>query len=191
MFDGWGILTTLGAALVGGVGTYIVTRLLDRGRRRNEARDISQSLYCEIADRVARSLNDYLYPWRGHSGGFDIARIGKFRPVSAVVYPGVAGKLGLLPPHILVSVIQFYFRLDAIRREIDDLIRDYEVRLGLVTLRFQENVAAGLKALEAFSVNGASDVDRAAADSYPHVSKEDAALRDLLRKHQPARRART
>jgi hypothetical protein len=191
------ILATLGAAFIAGLGTYIVTRLLDWGRRRNEARDISQSLYCEIADRVGRSLNDYLKPWRAIGKSKDaitIDRVGKFRPVNPVVYPGVAGKLGLLPPEILFPIIQFYFRLDAVRREIDDLIRDYEPtddlkkvapqRLEFVTLRFKENIAAGLRALEALNIEQASNVDRTAADTYPHVKAAGGGFRELLRKHQ-------
>jgi hypothetical protein len=137
VFEGWPIAATIGGVTVGALGTYIVTRILDSGRRRNEAKDISRSLYSEIADRAARSLNDYLQPWRSigtSSDSITIERVGKFRPVNAIVYPGVAAKLGLLAPTALFLIMQFYFRLDAIRREIDDLARDYGPKDDLRTI---------------------------------------------------------
>ena len=44
--------------------------------------------------------------------------------VAPVVYPAIAAKLGLLPATTVFWVLRFYYTLNAIDREIDDLIRD-------------------------------------------------------------------
>jgi hypothetical protein len=90
----------------------------------------SFALYVEIADRSARCLSDYLNPWYQYEKNQpktellrkqNAAWVGKFRPVNQVVYSSVAAKIGLLPADILFPVVQFYFRLDALRREIDSI----------------------------------------------------------------------
>jgi hypothetical protein len=58
------LFTGLIGLAAGATFSYFGTRILDAGRRKNEARDVSESLYNEIADRAARCLNDYLVPWR-------------------------------------------------------------------------------------------------------------------------------
>jgi hypothetical protein len=192
---------TLAGALLGAVGTFWLTKRLDQQRRINEARDISVSLHAEIADRAARCLNDYLVPWsnvadiqkrlaRGHASSW----MAKFRPVEPVVYPSIAAKLGLLPPAALFPVVQFYFRLDALRREIENataaldhegfLTSDDKGRFVTVLNRLGATLRPALLALEGLDVENAIQIENEAAETYPHVRNTDETLRDALRKHR-------
>ena len=186
------LLVGLIGVLVAAILTFVFTKLLDRGRRKSDARDVSESLYNEIADRAARCLNDHLVPWCHFekTGSMTSARVARFRPTEPVVYRAVAGKLGLIPPTVLFSVLQFYYRLDVINREIDDIKRDYEhkaeVEVGrarLVAQRFQQSLAPALEALEKLggAVRNSSEIDQQAALVYPHVAKLGEPLRGALR----------
>src|SRR5205823_2856241 len=144
----------------------------------------------EIADRAARCLNDHLVPWlRFAEGKFTAARVAKFRPVEPVVYRAVASKLGLLPPTTVFWVLQFYYRLDAIDREIGDIKQDFKhdidvgtERTGLVAQRFRESLMPALEALERLSarVRNSAEIDRQVALVYPHVHKMAKPLRAAL-----------
>jgi hypothetical protein len=100
------LLETLFVGVIGVVLGHFSSRFLEHVRRRRDARDVSESLYNEIADRAARCLNDHLVPWRKFPdiGSITCARVARFRPVEPVVYRAVAGKLGLIPPAALFSV---------------------------------------------------------------------------------------
>jgi hypothetical protein len=129
------LLALVIGAVLGTVTTHLSTRLLDYFRRKNETRDVSESLYNEIADRAARCLNDHLVPWchfEQKGGPMTRARVARFRPVEPVVYRAIAGKLGLIPPTALFSVLQFYYRLHVIEREI---VRCVNQTAGLGSLR--------------------------------------------------------
>jgi hypothetical protein len=145
-------------------------------------------------------LNDYLVPWRGFENSTDEAknkmtadRVKKFRPVNPVVYPAVAAKLGLLPRDALFPVVEFYFRLDALRREIDNVTADYggdnldlvvshRPRLRLIATRLRDSLGPAAVALEKLDVPGSAQIDSNAARAYPHVANLGDALRDGLRK---------
>jgi hypothetical protein len=179
--------------MVGGVAAYFVSRRLDQGRRRIESVDVSESLYNEIADRAARCLNDHLVPWKqieGSGATMTAARVAKFRPVDPVVYRAVATKLGMLPPGALFSVLQFYYRLDVIDREIDDIKQHFDYkqnvdvdRVRYVAQRFRESLAPALEALEKLgkAVQNCSEIDRQAASTYPHVKNTGEPLRSALK----------
>jgi len=99
----WGAVGPLLGAIVGGTISFWATEVQERNRRKNDLADVTASLYVEIADRSARCLGDYLYPWYRYETQSKIelrkenaAWVGKFRPVNPVVYPGVAAKIGLL-----------------------------------------------------------------------------------------------
>jgi hypothetical protein len=192
-------LTLLGI-VAGSVVTYGLTKLLDRGRRRIEAKEVSDSLYNEIADRSARCLNDYIHPLSGFEKGerqaedMRTSRLTKFRPVDPVVYPAVAGKLGLINTEALFPIIQFYFRLDAVRREIDYIVEDFDhdidlaatdaARMQRVVGRFQETCGAALEALEKLNVESAHQIDAAASHAYGHLRRTELSLREALRKYR-------
>src|SRR5207244_3605558 len=171
------VVTGAVGLVVGAVLTFIVTKLLDSGRRQNETRDVMESLYNEIAERAARCLNDHLAPWRDYEKeNFDRARVAKFKPVAPMVYPGVASKLGLLHPIIASRVLLFYTALDAIEREIEDAKNDFsprakhltEHRKKLVADRFRLSLEPALEALEALSagVREHAEIDQQVALVY-------------------------
>ena len=178
-------------AVLGAAFTYAGTKLLDRGGRQNETRDVTESLYNEIAERAARCLNDHLIPWRDYKKeNFDRARVAKFKPVAPVVYPGVASKLGLLHPIIASRVLLFYTALDAIEREIEDAKNDFpprgkhltEHRKKLVADRFRLSLEPALDALETLSagVRYHPEIDQQVALVYPWVRETDKPLRVAL-----------
>jgi hypothetical protein len=196
----WSIVGTLLGTTLGALGTFWIATRLDRRHRESEARDIAVSLCAEIADRSARCLSDYLVPWcefhkqKVKHKQADKAWVGKFRPVDPVVYPSVAAKLGLLRPEALFPVVQFYFRLDALRREIDNLTADFGPdqnlttaampRLKLITARLRGSFEPALAALEKLGVENAAQIEHEAAQAYLHVRNTGDSLREALRKVQ-------
>lgn len=197
----WAAIGTISGTLIGAFGALYVGRHLERQRSEKEKRTIAASLHAELADRAARCANDYVAPWRDiHQSkpptkALDPDWVEKFRPVEPVVYPRVADKLGILPVDALFSVVQFYFRLDAVRREIDSIVRDFSPgadiqkldypRLRRVALRLHEALAPALKALERLNVDRASDIEAEAASSYAQLSDRCLALRDALQTSKP------
>jgi hypothetical protein len=184
------VMTGVVGLVVGAALTYVVTKHLDWGRRQNETKDVTESLYNEIADRAARCLNDHLKPWCGfQTEEFKRSRVAKFRPVEPVVYRAVAAKLGLLPVTTVFWVLRFYYTLDAIDREIDDVIRDFkhdkvigQDRASLVAQRFRESLRPALEALERLGVgvSNHAEIDREVALVYPWVKETGRPLRSAL-----------
>jgi hypothetical protein len=193
--SGW----TLMGVLLGAGGTFIVTRRIARENRLMESNDIAVSLHAEIADRAARCLNDYLAPWsKFEQPDYDqeavpeFSWVGKFRPVDPVVYPAVASKLGLLKPDALFAVVQFYFRLRAVQREIDGILSDQKFaeekefkkvrrRLVLVARRFHATLEpASLALFKLSSGFDGSHVEAAAIEAYGYVREKRKPLREQL-----------
>lgn len=158
-----------GALIVGVLVAECLAWWREWRRQSNERHNIRRSLYHEVADRVGRCLNDYIDPWaRYHNWTLPqgepmpIRRLLKFRPVEPVMYPNLAARLGLLSDEILAPVTHFFFRLDAIRRDIDHwgLMQDLDTDLAakgdtrLIARRFGDALGSGLKALEALSYEG-------------------------------------
>jgi hypothetical protein len=182
------LVSGLAGAVVGVGLSFVVPTFLDRIRREKEKRDVSESLYNEIADRAARCLNDYLDPWRDGSK-FTCGDAVKFRPVERVVYRAVAAKLGLLPPTTVFWVLRFYYTLDALERAIDDLKNDFKYRADItqerarfVTQRFKDTLHPALEALLrlGYEVTYYGEIDQQVALVYPHVEKEGGNLRTVL-----------
>jgi hypothetical protein len=188
---------TLTGTLLGAAGAFWAGRILDNRRRRTEKGDIASSLHAELADRAARCANDYLEPWQAIKEGRRRKTappdwVAKFRPVNPVVYPSVAAKLSLLPPAAVFSVVQFFFRLDQLTRQIDrvagadpkvDLnIADY-AGLVLVGTRLLECLHPALGALEKLDAKGWAATEDEAGQAYPHIRNSNKTLRDILRDH--------
>jgi hypothetical protein len=183
------ILLLLLAGLLGAALSYLVTRLSDWARREKETKDVIESLFNEIADRGARCLNDYLKPWRNFKNEeFKGARVAKFRPAQPVVYPSVAGKLGLIDPTTVFWVLRFYQTLDAINREIDDARTDFpndkvpSDRTRLIAQRFEQSLEPALEALERLRLNvrNYNKIDEQAAYAYQWVREAGGPLRKAL-----------
>jgi len=215
VFGAWASLTFVQGAVSGAAWTGIIGTVVggaigffgsayhERKRREREVADLKASIYVEIADRVARCINDYLRPWRDWkpTGADPITaeRIAKFRPTDPVVFTGGAGKLGLIPANSLLAVTQFYFRLSALTQAIEALAAISErrerpghlpiveqgdqARVRLIVDRLQSCFAPALRALERLDVPEAPDFDQEVTRVYPHLRNSGDSLRAALRKH--------
>jgi hypothetical protein len=192
----WGLVgAIIGALLSAGVGRWTAKDLFRR-QHEKEARDLAISIHAELADRAARCVSDYIHPWKevkamvGRTNKGTSSWVAKFRPADPVVYPSVAGKIGLLPAEAIFPVLQFYFRLDALRREIDGLTADFEpnqeiyrthaFRIKLVADRLHSCIEPALKALEQLKVDTGEAVEREAAMTYQHLRDSGKSLRNAL-----------
>jgi hypothetical protein len=190
-------------AVVGGTIGFAATTLHDQKQRQQEISELKASLYAEIADRSGRCINDYLEPWRNFSvtaaNNLNSERVGKFRPTDPVVFPSIAGKMGLLEPEVLLAVTQFYFRLDAVRQAIESLQGFCEkretpgglpvvesgdhARAELIAIRFRSCFDPALRALERLEPSRASEFDLEVTRVYPHLRASNLTLRSALRKY--------
>lgn len=153
----------LGAILA--VGTSFVIEFKQRNER---AHDVAQIIYVELADLVARCCFDSEAPWSKYWRGdiparkFNVISLRKFAPIEPKIYPAIAPQLALLKRDAALAVIQFHYRLTALRREIQNITDDAndpntrmeEISSGslrLVGTRFRQTLAPGLSALVALS----------------------------------------
>lgn len=192
------LATIIAALLSGWAGASFNNRKnikRERQNRKQEKEDVTTALYQELADRVARCLNDYLSPWKGYYVGDSITpmqvhRLQKFRPADLVVYPQLAGKLGLVDTQALGRLIHFYFRLDAIRRDIDRwnaADRDLDLYAAghtkLMGLRFAESLKPALEALEALGskLPDHEKIDDQVSAGYSQIAANNKGLIEQLR----------
>ncbi len=199
------VVFTLVGAWFGNRLGHRSTMQLEETRRAQELRELLGALYAEVADRAARCLNDYIDPWqhfgdRNHPPAeiMSVARVGKFRPHDPVIYPQVAARIGQVGAGALPAVIQFYFRLDAIRREIDNLLADFSAdtnlrtsghyaRAELVSRRFHEALGPALVALERLPIENSEAFDAAAVSSYQQIETTGVSLRAGLEQYRQQR----
>jgi hypothetical protein len=194
------IIGFITGACVAGVSSYFVGTWLDKKRREHDANETAVALYIEVADRAARCLNDHIEPWSRYAkhrstptGAMDVSRVGKFRPTDPIIYQSLAGRLGIMKPEVLAPTVQFYFRLDALRREIDTVTKDFSAgtnlmaknqnRVQLIAQRFHETLRPALRALEVLNIEGSDEFDAEAAAAYQHVANSVSTLRDGLEHH--------
>ncbi len=191
------VFATLVGVVVGGLLAYQLGKRLDANRRKQEAEDVTVSLYVEIADRAARCVNDYIEPWRRFEGKsrpsdpMPTSRVGKFRPMNPVVLPPLASKLALVRPEALIPTLRFYFRLDALRREIDsvtgdfdsdvNLMEQHEDRVRLVAKRFLQTLGPALTALEKLNIPKWDLIDREGVAEYEQLGRYGKPLREAIR----------
>ncbi len=179
------------------VGSSVFSDVLNRPR---EQRDLARALYEELADRVARCCVDFERMWEKcifSPENMPRFRVSKCVPVPPIVYPACAGRIGLLGGDAAQALIQFYYRLAAWERDLENTIADYadkDVRtvhsdtVRLLAERLFETLGPGVKALEALDdlVEVHADSDAAAVGAYDGVprefeSKGEGSLRDRIR----------
>lgn len=193
----------LGGVALGGAIGFFSAWWLDHWRRVQEIAALKASIYAEIADRAARCINDYLDPWRNlKANTLSSERIGKFRPMDPVVFPSIAGKLGLLEAEALIAVTQFYFRLEALSQAIDSLRAVYEQRenesglpvvksgddsrVAVIVTRLRSCFEPALRAIKSLAVPKAAEFDEEVARIYPHLRESKRTLREALKEQAPA-----
>jgi hypothetical protein len=118
--------------LVLGVLLSIATTLVAEIRERNLKTTDLARVYAETAHLVARCCFDSEAPWkeywigRASPGSMNSVRLRKFTPVVPVVYLATAGQLSLLRGTAPQDLIEFQYRLSALRREIENIANDAE-----------------------------------------------------------------
>jgi hypothetical protein len=117
----------LGNLLMGsGIG-FGATFAVEIWRRQQQARDLGAALYHELANRVARCCYDFEIPWSGHwvsPQRMNRFGIGKFAPDPPTVFAANADKLALFGDKVPAAMLAFYYRLSALRRDIENLRAD-------------------------------------------------------------------
>ena len=146
---------TKGAGLVilGGVVSMGAAALAEQLKRSSQAYDVARAVHTELANRVARCCFDFKSPWsriyKNHSiAGMDAERLRKFSPDSPVIYPATAAQIGLLPNNAPQALVEFYARLVALQRAIDEAARDL-THVPAVAGRMRQTLQPGLMALTA------------------------------------------
>lgn len=149
--------------------------------RAQQAADLASTLYAELAHLLARCCFDSESPWSEY--WHESARpdkmysvwLRKFTPVEPVIYLATAGQLALLR-NAAQHLMEFHYRLSALRREIESFAADAELSgkviesssLKLVARRFRETLQPGSKALDAIApmVKNAEEIEALARALY-------------------------
>ena len=112
-------------------------------------------------------------------------KLRKFTPVVPVIYLATAGQLALLRGTAPQDLIEFQYRLSALRREIENIANDADsstmtasIELGalkLVGTRRRQTLEPGLKALQSLApmVADWEQIESRAMTGYYETRKED------------------
>ncbi len=201
------------AALIALAGSLLVPPLLDNRRRLQEIDDLKASLYVEVVEFVTRSLHDYLTYWRDfkvhNADSLTASRIHDFRPTRPIIFPGIAGRLGLLADArhkspVVPAVAKFYVRHDAVSQAVESTLFICEQRektpnrvfdqkadrkrVDFIAERLQSCFSPAADALEGLEGPDSLDLDAATVRVYKaldeQLKKNGLKLREALRKYQ-------
>jgi len=114
----------LGNILVGAALTLMATSAVEQWKRSRLKKDLAVGIYHELATRVARCCVDFDKPWSEYwKNPVPRSRftVRKFRPEPATIFDANADKLALFETNQAAALIDFYFRLGVVRRDIDNL----------------------------------------------------------------------
>jgi hypothetical protein len=160
-------LVNTGFLVLGALLAIITSFMNELHQRTLRAQDLARVLHTELADLVARCCFDSEAPWRQYWGpnppgqAFNVIRLRKFAPGKPVIFSATVGELALLAGNASLLLMQFHYRLNALRREIDNIADDSTeatrvepISLGAlrqVGSRIRQTLEPGLKALEALA----------------------------------------
>jgi hypothetical protein len=153
----------VGLFILGGAFSTGTAFLLEEVKRTTKAQDTALALHVELSQLVARCCFDFQSPWSGYykqdGGGMDAERVRKFSPNRPVIYPSTASDIALLP-NAAQALVEFYSRLGALQRAIDEAARDIK-HVRPVAVRMRQALPPGLKALKALGsmVEGAEKIE--------------------------------
>jgi len=108
--------------------TYSKQKRRDAEINQEKKAHIILALYAELYLRAARAVRDCA-TWRGYietSEKIDLSRFRKFRPDEPFVYQSLGSDIGMLPIDIVSHLNEFYFRLDAVRRDVEKTPNTYK-----------------------------------------------------------------
>lgn len=150
---------------IGGILAIGTATLMEIWKRHTLVRDLARILYAELTHLVARCVFDSESPWKAYwpedasSASRTAGGLRKFAPAVPTIYTATAGQLALLPGKAPQTLIEFYYRLSALRREIENTVAGASPssvqvpsgQLRQVGLRFRQTLEPSLKALEALA----------------------------------------
>lgn len=167
-----------------------------RARERQTA-DLASILYAELAHLVARCCFDSEGPWKDYwpksarPEKMEASRLRKFIPVEPVIYLATAGQLALLGD-AAQHLIEFHYRLSALRREIGNFASDTDIStkpvngsdVKLVSRRFRETLQPGSRALDALApmVQNSEAIEALARKLY-YEARPHEDLKKTLKQH--------
>jgi hypothetical protein len=176
-------LAKAGFLVMGGFLTIAAAMIIELRKRHVQVKDLARVLYAELTHLVARCVFDSESPWKGYWPKDaaprlkTAANLRKFAPAVPTIYNATAGQLALLPGKAPQTLIEFHYRLSALRREIDNTVAganpsdSANVPIGplrQVGLRFRQTLEPSLKALEALAplVADSAEMEEHARVSY-------------------------
>lgn len=155
----------VGIFILGGAFSIGTAFLLEEFKRTTKTQDTALALHVELSQLIARCCFDFQAPWSSYYknqtfGGMYAERVRKFSPNTPVIYPSTAADVALLPRNAAQALVEFYGRLWALQRAIDEAARDLK-HVGAVAVRMRQTLPPGLKAIEALGmmVEGAEKVE--------------------------------
>jgi len=177
-FSPTGHIQNAGFLLLGSIIAVGKTHAIEWEKKRARVIELSRILHIELSNLVARSCYDYENSWSNiQSKSYNVVHLQKFSPSGAVVYPAVASEIALIGAESALAIVQFHYRLDALRREMANIVKDANEKttmapieksaLKLVALRFEQTLPAGLEALEKLS-SGNADAEKIEAAAIRH-----------------------
>lgn len=199
-WEGNDFWTNVGFLVLGMLLSVATTVLSEARERVRQTADLARILYAELAHLVARCCFDSEGPWKkywpeGASPGLmNTIKLKKFTPVVPTIYVATAGQLALLPGSASQALIEFQYRLSALRREIENIANDADsstrmedISIGalrLVGLRMCQTLGPGLKALEALQplVGDWHEIEARARAGYYETRTSDNDPRKTLKK---------
>ncbi|UGY03123.1 hypothetical protein [Bradyrhizobium quebecense] len=155
-----------GFLIIGALLAIITSVLIEIRKRQVQVRDTARVLYAELTHLVARCVFDSEWPWKGYwpkdaaPGLMSASKLRKFAPATPTIFGATASQLALLPGKAPQTLIEFHYRLSALRREIENTVASASpsdsanVPIGalrLVGLRFRQTLEPGRTALEALA----------------------------------------
>lgn len=167
---------------------------LSKGRKQenerldDERKGLARALYIETYNRLSRTAHDTI-TWHalfeeevGNPGRVHVSRFRKFRPTDPWTFASSADRVAaLLSPNVAASAAMFFFRLDAIRRDVDKdpeldkhhRLQTYEV--ALFTKRLSEALKPGMDCLKTLSDDfpDLRDASEALAEAHAQFLKRD------------------
>ena len=195
-------LANVGFLVLGALIAVLTVLLGDTVKRPAQARDLARALFQELADRVARCCFDCERPWNKYvdsnncvPGNMDSFRLRKFAPIPPIIYSSTASQLALLSGDAPQALIQFYYRLAAWERDIENIAVESQDNKGgiapdavhLLAIRVHQTLAPGLRALQALSplIEAHEQIEATAIAGYDETRSRDpitGTLRNRIRR---------
>jgi hypothetical protein len=188
--------------IIGCLLALATTFAVEWKKRVERTQELSRILHAELSDLVGRCCFDFESPWQKilQSGSTAVKQnvvwIQKFLPGTPTIYRAVASELPMLGDGVTLDLIHFHYRLEALRREIQNIVEDKtsentmtpleDSALRKVALRFKQTLPFGLKALEQLSKDN-PDAEKTETrainlyDEFRDVPKPEGSLRDRIR----------